>query len=150
MANITLPSVQSLIIEMMAGGTGIATGTAFVAESGKGPVLLTNRHNVTGRHPVTSQPLSPTGAVPDSLRILHNRANKLGEWVLRTERLYANHTARWHQHPTLGDRADFVALPLTDLNDVQVYPHQLAGGPPISVGPAEPVSVVGFPFGLQA
>jgi hypothetical protein len=45
---------------------------------------------------------------------------------------------------------DVVALPLTDLNDVGLYPYALSGGPEIAVNPAESVSVVGFPFALQA
>ena len=45
---------------------------------------------------------------------------------------------------------DFVALPLTNLGGVQLYPYDLLGGPAILVGPAEPISFVGFPFGLQA
>jgi len=51
----------------------------------------------------------------------------------------------------LGVRADFVALPLTQLNDVQLYPYTLGvGDPAILIAPAEVVSVVGFPFGITA
>jgi hypothetical protein len=46
---------------------------------------------------------------------------------------------------------DAVALPLRELSDVQLYPYSLGiGDPAIVCGPADPVSVVGFPFGLQA
>ncbi|MBI3049963.1 MAG: hypothetical protein HYY76_16815 [Acidobacteria bacterium] len=43
-----------------------------------------------------------------------------------------------------------VALPLTALNDVELYPHEMLGGSEIFLGPADAVSVIGFPFGLQA
>jgi hypothetical protein len=132
------------------GNQPLSTGTAFVCESSKGPVLVTNWHNVTGRNPQTKQPLSKTAGIPDTVRILHNRAAQLGHWVQKTEPLYANGKALWIEHPTLGEKADFVALPLTDLIDVQVYPYDLVGGPAIAINPAEPISVVGFPFGLQA
>jgi hypothetical protein len=145
------PSVKSLLIEMRANGNPIGTGTAFVASAPRGPVLITNRHNVTGRHQQTGQPLSPTGAIPDEVAIIHNRANQLGHWVSRIEPLYSNGVALWLEHPTIGAQADFVALPLTQLGDVQLYPYTLGvGDPAIIVAPAEVVSVVGFPFGLTA
>jgi hypothetical protein len=150
MTTIALPSVQSLLIELVFANQPLATGTAFVCDSKKGPVLITNWHNVSGRNPQTKQPLSSTAAIPDSLRIVHNRAGKLGEWLLKTESLLANGKPRWIEHPSLGDKADFVALPLSDLADVQLYPYDLLGGPAIAMNPAEAISVVGFPFGLQA
>jgi hypothetical protein len=150
MTTISLPSVQSLLIEMLYGNQLLATGTGFVCESKIGPVLLTNWHNLTGRNPETKKPISSTGSVPDSLRILHNRDGKLGQWVHKTEKLYTNDNPRWAEHPTLAERVDAVALPLTDLTDVQLFPYDIQGGQKIAVNPADAVSVVGFPFGLQA
>lgn len=148
---IAKPSVQSLLIEMQFNGQALATGTAFVVETSKGPHLITNRHNVTGRNQETGQPLSKTGGIPNQLVIVHNQKGKLGHWVPRLEQLEANGAPRWVEHPTLGSRADFVALKLTALDDVELYPHELASpGPEIQVGPADTVSVIGFPFGLTA
>ena len=139
-----------MLIQSAVGVQPVATGTGFVCESKKGPVLITNWHNVTGRNPATKQPLSPTGAIPDTFRILHNRAGKLGEWVIKTEALTAAAKPRWIEHPIHAEKVDVVAMPLTDLNDVQLYPYDPSGGPDIALNPAEPISVVGFPFGLQA
>lgn len=150
MTSISQPSVQSLLIEMAFGNQPLSTGTGFICESAKGPVLLTNWHNVSGRNPTTKQPMSPTAGIPDNVRITHNRAANLGQWVLRAEPLLENGTPRWIEHPTLGDKADFVELPLSDLNDVQLYPYDLFGGPPTAMSPAEAISVVGFPFGMRA
>jgi Trypsin-like peptidase domain len=150
MSTISHPSVQSLLIQMRFGAQAISTGTGFVCDSAKGPVLITNWHNITGRDPETKQPVSPTGAIPDTLRIVHNRAGKLGHWLTKTEKLFTKSKARWIEHPTLGDKADIVALPMRDLADVQLYPYDPNGGPAIEVNPADSVSVVGFPFGLQA
>ncbi len=114
-------------------------------------MLLTNRHNVTGRRQDNGKPLSASGAVPDTMRIIHNRAGKFGEWLARDEPLYSNGTPRWREHPHWGANADFVALPLTALDDVAVYSYDVANpGPPVRLGPAQIVSVVGFPFGIQA
>ena len=148
---IAQPSVMSLIIQLRNGATSLGTGTAFVAISAHGPVLITNRHNVTGKHQDTGAPLSASGAVPDTLAIMHNRLNSLGQWVERIEPLYAGGTPRWTEHPTLGPAVDCVALRLTATSDVHFYSYDPGNpGPPISVGPAETVSVVGFPFGLTA
>lgn len=145
------PSIKSLLIEMRFEGQPLSTGTAFVANSPIGPVIITNRHNVTGRHQETGQPLSRTGGVPTELAVMHNQHGRLGYWVPRVEPLYNGTIPLWKEHPTLGVRADFVALPLTQLNDVQLYPYSLGvGDPDIIVAPAEVLSVVGFPFGITA
>jgi len=146
---IAQPSIQSLLIQMQFRETPISTGTAFVMQAPRCPVLITNRHNVTGCHPDTGQPLSSTGVVPDSIVIIHNRKDNLGEWVKRTEPLYEGKTPRWKEHPTIGKEVDFVALPLTQLDDVELYPYDVTGTQ-IRIGPADIVSVIGFPFGLQA
>jgi hypothetical protein len=150
MTGILLPSVQSLLIQTWVGNQQLATGTAFVCESKRGP--SSSRTGTTRRADILipRNQLSPTSAVPDSLRILHNRGKRLGEWVLKTEPLVANGNPRWAEHPKLGDAMDVVALPLTDLDDVELYPHDLVNGPAIAVHPADAVSVVGFSFGLQA
>lgn len=151
MPTVAMPSVMSLLIQMQFDGQPLATGTAFVAMTGRGPVLLTNRHNVRGRHQETDQPLSQSGGIPNELLIVHNRLNQLGEWVGRIEPLYDGDRPRWAEHPDLGGKADFVTLPLTQLHDVQLYPYDPANpGPDIFLGPAETVSVIGFPFGVQA
>ncbi len=132
-------------------GQPLATGTGFIVNVNSRPVLLTNRHNVTGRRQDNDTPLSPTGGVPDSVGVLHNRAGKLGEWLFREEPLYTAGQPLWVEHPVLGKKADLVALPLTALSDVELYPYDVTNpGPKIMCGPAQVISVVGFPFGLQA
>lgn len=152
MATIAKPSVQSLLIQMQFDGQALATGTAFVVETpSKGPHLITNRHNVTGRRQDNNQPLSKTGGIPNEVVVVHNRKNQLGQWVLRKESLYESDTSLWVEHPVLGPKADFVALPLTELDDVDLFPYDPVNpGQPIFVGPADAVSVIGFPFGVTA
>jgi hypothetical protein len=152
MGSIAKPSVQSLLIQMQFDGQSIATGTAFVVNTpNKGPHLITNRHNVTGRDPDSDQPLSKTGGVPNEIVVVHNRKDQLGQWVPRKEALYTGKKARWIEHPTLGAKADFVALHLKHLDDVELYPYDPGNpGAKILVGPADPVSVIGFPFGVTA
>jgi len=143
------PSVKSLFLQIRFNGQNLATGTGFIANAPRGAVLITNRHNVTGLNNVTGQPLSPNGTIPNEILILHNRLNNLGHWVTRQEQLLNNGTPLWIEHPTLGASVDFVALPLTQLNDVAIYDYTLGvGDPQILVAPSDTVSVIGFPFGI--
>lgn len=152
MGTIAKPSVQSLLIEMKFNGQPLSTGTAFVVNTpSKGPHLITNRHNVTGRDQETGLLLSKSGGIPSDIVVIHNCKAQLGQWVPRHEPLYVNGSSRWIEHPTLGPKADFVALQLTDLSDVELIPHDPTNpGPQIHVGPADTVSVIGFPFGMTA
>lgn len=148
---IQFQSMQSLWIELRFGEQKLSTGTAFVVQSAAGPLLITNRHNVTGRHQDTGQPLSSTGGIPDRIVIAHHRKGALGEWLGLTQPLLRSDGAPlWIEHPTLKEKADFVALPLTGTGEVDLYPYDPANpGPDILVGPAEPISVVGFPLDLR-
>lgn len=146
------PSVQSLYVEMGINGTKLSSGTAFVVDTAEGPHLITNRHNVTGRDQNTGQPLSPTAGLPNQIIIWHNAASGLGAWQSSIELLLKpDGSPRWIEHPTLGAKADFVALPLSQTAGIALIPHALMHtGPDFVVGPAETVSVIGFPFGKAA
>jgi hypothetical protein len=146
---IAQPSVMSLLLQTSVNGQSLSTGTGFVAHSSNGPVLVTNLHNVTGINPQTGQPLSPTGGLPDEITIAHNVQNQLGQGKHVREPLYEAGRPRWKEHPTHGPKVDIAALPLTNLDHVQLYPYDLVNpGPDIAIGPADVVSVIGFPFGL--
>lgn len=149
MITIAQPSVMSLLIELRFDGQPLATGTGFLSQTSKGPVLLTNRHNVTGRNQETGKPLSKTGGVPNQVAIIHNVKDRLGQWCEKVEHLYAEDQPRWKEHPTLTHQADVVALPLADIAGVQIisYDPSLAN-PDIAVAPADVISVIGFPFGM--
>ena len=146
--SIAVPSVQSLFLELRFRGQVLGTATGFVVCGKHGYYLVTNRHNVTGRHQDTGKPLSKMAGVPDEVAIQHNALGALGSWTKTVEPLFTDSIPRWYEHPRLGSKADFVALPLSQLAGIQIYPYDLANpGPPIHVGPADSVSVVGFPFG---
>ena len=151
MPSMLRPSAMSLLITMKFNDQTLATGTGFTVVGKNGPLLITNRHNLTGRRQDTDEPLSRTGGIPNEVQIVHNRSGRLGSWVIRTERLYEEEEPRWIEHPALGAKVDVVGLPLTDLEGIELYPYDLdALGPDILLAPGEVVSVIGFPFGMQA
>ena len=146
---ISQPSFQSLYIEMQANGNTIACGTAFVASSSSGAnFLLTNRHNVTGRHQDTGKLLcQKTAAVPDALLVWHNSSAGLGEFIPVDVPLIEGDSPQWIEHPVLGANADFVALPIATRQDIALYPYRTEYQAHMHVEPTSTVSVVGFPFG---
>jgi len=114
---------------------------------------------VTGRHQDTGVPLHKMQAIPNNLTIFHHKKEQPLRWIEVVEPLLRDGLPLWKEHPELGAKVDFVALPLTQLRDVQMHPYDPSKPSEfehgtlyetISVGPADPVSVIGFPFGMTA
>ncbi|OJE45028.1 hypothetical protein BAQ49_07685 [Bacillus proteolyticus] len=145
-------SVKSILIKMYFNETQLSSGTAFIVESQAGPVLLTNRHNVTGKNNDNNRCLSENLAIPNKIEIFHNKKDFLGSHIIKYERLYSDEECLnplWIEHPTLGSSVDFVALKLSDVEGIEIYAYSLNEGESMTVGVAESISVIGFPFGLQ-
>jgi Trypsin-like peptidase domain len=148
---IARPSVVSLFLELRAaGGAALGTATGFVVERDTRRYLITNWHVASGRRSDNGAVLSPIGAVPVQLAVLHNAAGTLGTWSARVEPLYDSGGApRWREHPTLRRQVDVVALELTQTAGIAVHAHDpWANSPGIAVGVAQGVEIIGFPFGL--
>ncbi|RZJ25208.1 MAG: serine protease [Haliea sp.] len=148
--SISMPSAQALFLEMRRGEQLLAIGTGFVVMAGEKPLLITNRHNVTGRDNDTGSCLSRTLGVPDNIRIAHNFNGSFGAFAATVEPLFEGETPRWIEHPSYKARADVVALPLTELTSVALMPFTVSSGTHNDIRCADPVHVVGFPFGLRS
>ncbi|TAV89299.1 trypsin-like serine peptidase [Rhizobium leguminosarum] len=149
---IEIQSVQSLFIEMYFNDTRLSSGTGFLVQAPRSLVLITNRHNVTGRRQDDNQPLSDNGGIPNKIRVWRNAAGNTGGWRPFEYSLYDNdENPQWMEHPTMGSTADFVALPVDTPFDVVNYPYATSvPEKQLLIRPAETVSVVGFPFGQAA
>lgn len=149
--------MKSLMITMRFNGVTLSTGTGFIVTTAIGPALVTNRHNVIGRDQITGKPLSTNGGLPNEILIHYlepfKRDSFLPVWVGRVEPLYDDGTLEgtplWREHPRLGAKADFVALPLTRTDGIVTHPYELSEGKEIALKVPETVSVVGFPFGIS-
>lgn len=154
------PSLQSLLIHMQFNGTVLGSGTGFIVKKGSGTFLITNRHNVTGRRQDNNEVISKHAAVPNEIKIMHHVKHDHGfDWSGRVEKLLDIDGNRlWHEHPKYGALVDFVALELSNLDDVICHPYDLESdgsigflhGLNVSISPASTVSVIGFPFGFSA
>ena len=146
--NIDPLTIVPLFLESYFEDTLLASGTGFVVQSGANRYVATNWHMVTGRDPSTGNPLSPNGRIPNRLAVWHHIKGKLGTWGRRFVTL---DPPPWLEHPVFGQRADVVALPLEIDDEAQVYPLDLnLADTDLIVSPSEPVSIIGFPFGLSS
>lgn len=154
---VEIPTLKSLFIEMCFGETVLGTGTAFLVSNNREShcALVTNRHNLTGRHQETGKCLSNTGGVPDNIVIhFHKNNDFIGEWLPARLPLYrSDGSPYWFEHSKLEENANVVALNLSWGGDVRKVPYYLETELDrfgIAIGPAEPVSVIGFPFGYSS
>lgn len=154
--NVELPSLKSLFIELFFGKQLLSTGTATLVSNDKSSLctLITNRHNVTGMHQETDECLSKTLGIPDNIVIhFHKPGEDIGSWIKVKLPLYREDGSPfWIEHPTLGADADIVALNLKWGDDVLKLPYYLKlhlDRVEMVISPAEPLSVIGFPFGLS-
>jgi hypothetical protein len=140
------PSFQSLFTEMKTGDVVLASGTSFVVTGPMGKFfLLTARHNLTGRHQKTNEPLcKKTGGIPDTLVVWHNAKSELGHFIPVSLPLLRDGHRCWIEHPTLGAQADIAAIPLLATDAVDLYPYKAEHLAHMEIEPAQPVSVVGF------
>jgi hypothetical protein len=136
---IARPSAASLFLQGKQAGQVIGTATGFVVERESQRFLITNRHVVRG-----------TGVPPDQLAIAHHVAGKLGTWEFRDERLFdANGNPLWFEHPNHPVDIDVAALPLTNLAGIDVLPYDpWSPGMGLASGVSDPLSIIGFPFGV--
>lgn len=152
MITVAEPTLKSLYLEMRFRGKVLSSATGFIVQTAGTAALVTNRHNVTGRHQDSGECLSKTGGVPDEVVIHHHSAFRgLGAWEPTVEPLFDGEIPRWIEHPEFGPHCDFVALPLTKTLGMRLCPYDPAKpGLNIAVGVAEAVSVIGFPLGLRS
>lgn len=146
-------SYMSLFLGVRHNGREISVATGFVTNTLQdSPVLITNRHVVTGRHQDTGDCLDQKHqSEPTELVISHNYQGKLGKWIRMSEPLYdSNGKPLWYEHPILGEYADIIGLPLTQLKDIDLFPYDINKSPALqSPKPSDRLSVVGFPYGLS-
>jgi hypothetical protein len=134
----------------------ISTGTAFFYEFNFENYLITNWHNVTGKHFLTKDKLDKkSGRLPTyieaKLATNFEGANGFTTISHRIE-IYKNYEPTWFEHPTLGSKCDVVALKCDrpkNLFDSFHYPTNLIGKIKIPVKPGNTVFVIGFPFSIS-
>lgn len=130
----------------------LAHGTGFVYQKMQGYYLITNWHNVSGRHPKTHRLLSRHGGVPNVIctyfRSKENPGNSFREMIP----LYADEEMQqplWIEHPVHKSKVDVVAisLPETFTAKYAMYPvNGIKFESEFKEEIADEAFIVGYPF----
>ena len=152
-------------LELLYGSEVIATATAFFYVSGQDrSFLITNWHNVSGRHYMTKHPIMSgvgTAVFPTHLRAKlmsdTGRTDTNGSSLLDVRNtdlsLYDhNHRPLWFEHPHLGSHCDIVALPFARPGTVCPEFHRAANTVSpmrVPVVPGGTVFIIGYPLGIS-
>ena len=102
---------------MYFGETPLASGTCFFVMSADGLVLVTNRHNFTGRDNITGKTLHKEWGIPDHAVVTLHGPGEVHYHIDLVD--HENSKApSWVEHPTLGAKADIVALPVKEMANI--------------------------------
>lgn len=148
-------------LEMLRGADRLASGSSFLWAFNDKTFLVTNWHNLSGRNPLTNEPMSRTGVIPD--RISFGMFKQMSEpdanafyqivyEVVEVSLCDEFSEARWLEHPEFGQKVDVAAIDVTQ--EVQgfqsAHANVLESDAVLDVVASQDVFVVGFPFGLIA
>ena len=139
---------------------GMSLGTAFFYECDGATFVITNWHNVTGKHPLTGSQLASNRSPlfirakwpivdhdaphPKGAKIVHFQAQKIA--------IEDESGPLWFEHPELGSVCDVVAIPVDKPTDWPSSIHMAANKIDETSIPVEPglkVIVIGFPQGIS-
>jgi len=143
--------------------TLLATGTGVFWKYEARLFLLTNWHNVTGRHQVTRKPLSGHGGIPNKLEFTYwEREGDKDSMPFRTKGkgslypLYSNDDPprpNWGEHFYWRFFLDVVCLDVTSLLNNPLFesiPANEIDDPPSRLYSGQPAIIQGYHLGLQS
>lgn len=149
----------SFQIELMYEKENLGIGTAFAYELNGQTYLITNWHNVTGRHPETMKAIHKDLALPNKLLLhypvefnsdenLPDAESKVG-WSSFELDLYEDDLPVWYEHPEHGHNVDAIAIPFgisaSMLKPANANELDLTK---ITLRPSLDVFVLGYPRGM--
>ncbi|CAI0696481.1 trypsin-like peptidase domain-containing protein [Serratia entomophila] len=163
-------SFKSIYLEMMFEDNVLSKGTGFITKTKFGDVIVTNRHNVTGKDQNTGKHLSSTLGEPDRIAV-HFFCMCDDGINVKTEKhiikIKNNGSALWLEHPVLKEKADVVIIPIINykLDIPHYFKYEIStrkldvhdpeegimtnGSLPLSVDVADRVSIIGYPYGKR-
>ena len=139
---------------------GLSLGTAFFYECEDDTFVITNWHNVTGKHPLTGAALDAMRS-PSYIRakwpvVEDSAPNVEGakQFYFQAQKIEIEDESGplWFEHPELGSACDVVAIPVQKPTDWPSAIHVAANKIAETSIPIEPglkVTVIGFPQGMS-
>jgi len=130
----------------------LASGTGFIYQYREKFYLITNWHNVTGLNPITKEPISKHGGIPDVIVMtLQIRKEPYIQWENFHINLYEDSDADWYVHPIYKELVDVVAMELVipenfngmlrPINEIKFDEFKLEV--------ADDVYILGFPYKIK-
>lgn len=155
--NISPGSVVTSPLCMFFKRTELSLGTGFFYEFSGSYYLITNWHNVSGRHPKTFKPLSAHAGLPDRITLTVSKSGALGQWVEFELPLYSDAGSTeqptnpvWYVHPRLHQQVDVVAIPIKSPAGTQIYPiNNMSTVSDLRLIVSGDVFVLGYPKGIS-
>lgn len=141
-------SILPVYIEMYFDNDKLASGTAFFINSQKGPIFITNRHNVTGKHQETDEPLDQLHDLPNNIhfKIIGSHQPVWYAFDLFIENDFQRPI--WTEHSIHGGAVDVVGILIAEVSNAI---HRFVGIDKSwhkwRVG--DRVHVIGYPFGMN-
>lgn len=130
--------------------TPLAHGTCFFVMSEDGPVLITNRHNFTGRNNITGELLHKECSIPDHAVVTVYGPEEVHYHIDLVDHTDPNAPA-WTEHPTLGPKADVVAMPVKEMVNIIGEKNSVSlGNDWHRWGVGSDLYVIGYPYGQVA
>lgn len=134
----------------------ISTGTAFFYDLNGENYLITNWHNISGRHFLTNEILDKkNGRLPTyfEAKLATNFPDKNGFTTFSHKvEIYENYEPIWFESPEMGSKCDVIAIPFNKpigIVDNFHHPTNLIGNIRIPVKPGNTVFVIGFPMSIS-
>lgn len=148
-------------IYMYDDGGLISTGTAFFYNFFDESFLITNWHNLTGRHFLTKKPLSTNSRLPTLVKakfatVISGNENTGVSFTTVAHKIPiyddSKHKPLWFEHPDLGSDCDVIALPFSKPSIIPSFMHNYANkisSINIPVKPGNTVFIIGFPKSIS-
>ena len=149
-------SLRPLFIEMKFNEQKLASGTAFIVidTSRERYFLVTALHNFTGLHAEDGSVLHSKGGIPNNVSAHFHTMRRSDAPVVyeivNFELKSDENQSLWHEHPAHGQRADIAALEIKPKENIFIHAVNLVEEHARETGPADLVSVIGFPFGKSS
>lgn len=141
-------SIRPIYIEMFYNDIKLASGTAFFVNSSKGPIFITNRHNVTGRHQETDKPLNRNLAVPNNIKFKVVGSHQPFWYAFD---LYEDNDFDrpiWTEHSKYGAAVDVIGILIAEIrNAIHLFVETKDDWHKWRV--SDRVHVLGYPFGMS-
>jgi hypothetical protein len=136
----------------------ISTGTAFYYYLDNEWFLITNWHNISGKHFLSKSALTqgrfPTyikAKISSYVSSLNSENNGFIPIAQRID-IYRDYAPLWYQHPILGSDCDVIALPIARPDSCPKFMHNavnLISSIKIPVKPGNTAFIIGFPKSLS-